>query len=109
MTVTTTDHATWSHGPSEVPSSDFTALEPTGPDAARELDELRERSERLVNGASSSTTPDPDARDRMAAVMYRLTGWPVFRSDEEQDERAYVSRLWAEDWDCDEDAIYDEQ
>lgn len=49
-------------------------------------------------------TPDPDARARMAAVLYRLTGWETFGGD----ERAYVSRLWAEDWDSPEDSIYDE-
>jgi hypothetical protein len=26
---------------------------------------------------------------------------------DEADERAYVSRLWTEDWDCDEDSVYD--
>lgn len=26
---------------------------------------------------------------------------------EDADVRAYVSRLWAEDWDCPEDAVYD--
>jgi hypothetical protein len=26
---------------------------------------------------------------------------------EERDRRGYVSQLWAEDWDCPEDSIYD--
>lgn len=48
--------------------------------------------------------PDPDARGRMAAILYQITGWETFGGD----ERAYVSRLWGEDWDSPEDSVYDE-
>ena len=58
----------------------------------------------------AATKPDPHARARMAAILYEITRWDVFAdADDEVDERAYVSRLWAEDWDSTEDAIYDEQ
>lgn len=47
--------------------------------------------------SASSVTAPPDSP-------------PKSRSDEaayEEDVRGYVSRLWAEDWDSPEDAVYD--
>lgn len=102
MTVTTTaDHAIWAARPSVLPSKGFVDPAGSGPGiAAAKLEELAEQ----IKLGTPRTSPDPAARGRMAAVLYSLTGWAVF----EEDERAYVSRLWAEDWDCDEDAAYDD-
>jgi hypothetical protein len=49
-------------------------------------------------------TGDPAARERLGRLLYRITGWEMFGGD----ERAYVSRLWAEDWDSPEDSSYDQ-
>jgi hypothetical protein len=43
-------------------------------------------------------------RDREAAAIRRVLG----HDDDEAAMRAYVSRLWAEDWMSPEDSIYDE-
>lgn len=51
--------------------------------------------------------PDPEARTRMASLLESVTGWHIF--PEAAADRAYVSRLWAEDWDSPEDAVYDEE
>lgn len=57
----------------------------------------------------------PSARDasgeatpafRIAELLDRITGWELFGGG---DERAYVSTLWAEDWDSPEDSAGDEQ
>jgi hypothetical protein len=53
--------------------------------------------------ARPTPQPDPGARARIAGILYRITGWEMFAAD----ERAYVSRLWAEDWDSPEDSVYD--
>ncbi|HXP21635.1 MAG TPA: hypothetical protein VN840_18485 [Streptosporangiaceae bacterium] len=66
---------------------------------ASETDEQRLRALR----AGVVPRPDPDARDRMATMLYHITGWDLFGAG----ERAYVSRLWAEDWDSPEDSAYD--
>ena len=72
------------------------------------LDDVQQADERHVQALSTGEPlhPDPDARFRLATVIYRITGWEIFTGD---DERAYVSRLWAEDWDSPEDSAYDEQ
>jgi hypothetical protein len=43
-------------------------------------------------------------RQQEAAAVKRVLG----HDDDEAAMRAYVSRLWAEDWDSPEDAIYDD-
>ncbi len=43
-------------------------------------------------------------RGREAAAVKRLLG----HDDDEEAMRAYVSRLWAEDWDCPEDSVFDQ-
>lgn len=43
-------------------------------------------------------------RTREAAAVKRVLG----HDDDEAAMRAYVSRLWAEDWDSPEDSVYDE-
>ena len=50
-------------------------------------------------------TGDPMARLRMATLLHEATGWDIFP---ELDERAQVSRLWAQDWDSLEDVRHDE-
>jgi hypothetical protein len=65
---------------------------------------------KLVEHARSIATgealkPDPDARVRMASKLHAATRWDIF--PELASDREYVSRLWAEDWDSPEDAIYD--
>ncbi|MGW2397520.1 hypothetical protein ACWCYY_13305 [Kitasatospora sp. NPDC001664] len=45
-----------------------------------------------------------NGRSRDADAIQRL----LHRDDEDAAMRAYVSRLWAQDWDSDEDSIYDE-
>jgi hypothetical protein len=42
-------------------------------------------------------------RSSEAAAIERVLG----HDDDEAAMRAYVSRLWAEDWDSDEDSVYD--
>jgi hypothetical protein len=70
------------------------------PDRAGEADEQRVSALR----AGVPVRPDPDARDRIATVLYHITGWEMFGAS----ERAYVSRLWAQDWDSPEDCAYDQ-
>jgi hypothetical protein len=43
-------------------------------------------------------------RKREAAAIRRVLG----HDDDEAAMRAYVSRLWADDWDSPEDSVYDE-
>lgn len=40
-------------------------------------------------------------------VRFLLDGEAVQEQVENSDVRNYVSRLWAEDWDCPEDQVYD--
>jgi len=73
-------------------------------------DVVGEPDEQMLEHARSiavgdETEPDPDARMRMASMLYAATGWDIF--PEIATDREYVSRLWAEDWDSPEDAIYD--
>jgi hypothetical protein len=70
------------------------------PDRADVADDQRLRELR----AGVPPRPDPDARDRIATMLYRITGWEMFSGG----ERAYVSRLWAQDWDSPEDSAYDQ-
>ena len=49
-----------------------------------------------------------DARERWAHLLYSIGGWSVFAPHDEDHDRPYVSRLWAQDWDCAEDSAYDE-
>lgn len=72
------------------------------------LEDVQQADEQHVRALSTGEPlhPDPDARIRLAAALYRITGWEIFGG---ADERAYVSRLWAEDWDSPEDSAYDEQ
>ena len=109
MTATTTAHATWAVHADDTPASGIPiAIEATtaqGP--AQPADTaLSEHMQRLT--VRVPVAGDPTARLRIAAALHRLTGWDVFADDAEA-ERAYVSRLWAEDWDSPEDAVYDEE
>lgn len=47
---------------------------------------------------------ESSGRKREAAAIRRVLG----RDDDEEAMRAYVSRLWSDDWDSDEDSVYDE-
>jgi hypothetical protein len=49
-----------------------------------------------------------DTREQWASLLYAIGGWETF-APTEPDERGYVSRLWAADWDCEEDSTYDEE
>jgi hypothetical protein len=103
MTIaTTTSHAAWSSHAED--SSVELRFSPHSAPANDDEGFLR-RVERLMQ--STPTQGDPLARARLAAVLFQVTGWEVFA--DENDERAYVSRLWAEDWDCPEDAVYDDE
>jgi hypothetical protein len=84
------------------------AIETTTPQApAQPADAaLNQHMQRLT--VKVPVAGDPTARFRLAAILHRLGGWDVFADDAEA-ERAYVSRLWAEDWDSPEDAVYDEE
>lgn len=66
-------------------------------------DQLAEHAQSVVAGEVDH--PDPNARVRIASMLYSVTGWDIF--PELATDRDYVSRLWAEDWDSPEDAIYD--
>lgn len=91
MTASTADYADYA-AEAEVarPVLVLVPSEVTAADAQRVLSE-------------PETSGDPCARLRLAEILYRITGWEVFGAD----ERAYVSRLWAEDWDSPEDSAYD--
>jgi len=46
-----------------------------------------------------------------SSLSYSVGSSAVYVPDDDEadgDVRAYVSRLWAEDWDCEDDAIYDD-
>lgn len=94
MTASTLDHADFQSSASVVPPS---------PDLGSA--DIPESAELRIVSGTDVTPPDPGARERLAQMLYRITGWEVFGGD----ERAYVSRLWAEDWDSPEDSVYDEQ
>jgi len=61
--------------------------------------------DRIARG-EDALNPDPTARRRMASLLQSATGWDIF--PELEPDRAYVSRLWAEDWDSPEDSAHDE-
>jgi hypothetical protein len=92
MTASTVDHVDYASA-----AAVATAVPDLDPKEVTEADVLR-------ISAGEDPRPDPAARDRIARVLYRITGWEVFGGD----ERAYVSRLWAEDWDSAEDSAYDQ-
>lgn len=93
MTVTTTASTTYTHRGLDLPNVPHVE-EVTAPDAHRLSVTMGEQPE-----------PDPGARTRMAGLLYEVTGWDIF--PELATDRDYASRLWAEDWDSPEDAIYD--
>lgn len=92
LTASTIDHADY---------ESVAAVTPAPPQLVPE-----EVSEADIQRISAGEEPsgDPQARQRLAQVLYRITGWEIFGDG----ERSYVSRLWAEDWDSPEDAIYDQ-
>lgn len=92
MTTSTVDHADYESNASVDPAPP--TLDPA------EVTEADER--RITTGETSNG--DPHARERLARLLYQITGWETFGGD----ERAYVSRLWAEDWDNPEDSAYDQ-
>jgi hypothetical protein len=109
MTVTTTAHSSWTAQADDTPAGGIpVVLDATTGHARSTPDnaQLIERMQRLMTAATP--TGDAAARSRIAAALHQVTGWDVFAEDAEAD-RAYVSRLWAEDWDSPEDAIYDER
>lgn len=99
MTATTVEHANWTPH----------VLRQDAPGVAADSD-VKEVSEehvqRIIKPAARSKR-DPHARERLAHLLYRATGWETFAEDSA--ERAYVSRLWAEDWDSPEDTAYDRE
>ena len=97
MSVTTTaSHAAWHMDVPEV------AHPPLLVDSGEGDERLDEHAQSITAGEAPE--PDPDARIRWALVLHHVTGWdfPELATD-----RDYVSRLWAEDWESPEDAIYD--
>jgi hypothetical protein len=109
MTVMTTDHGQWSPPVLDlVPPELAVGGALTDPTSAAEqppVDQaLVEHMRGLLDGSRRSL-PDARARARIAAALFRTTHWSIF---DDHDERAYVSRLWAEDWDCPEDAAYND-
>ena len=92
MTTSTIDHADYLTAASVAP-----AIPDLTPADVPEAD-----VQRISHGEQPQG--DPDARQRLASALYRITGWEIFGGD----ERAYVSRLWADDWDSREDSAYDE-
>lgn len=70
------------------------------PAGVPEADEQRIRA----LSAGAPPRPDPEARDRLASMLYQITGWELFGTN----ERDYLSRLWAQDWDSPEDSAYDQ-
>jgi hypothetical protein len=93
MTTSTIDHADYLTAASVAP-----AIPDLTPDDVPEADVQR------IRRGKEKPEGDPDARQRLASALYRITGWEIFGGD----ERAYVSRLWAEDWDSPEDSAYDQ-
>jgi hypothetical protein len=97
MTVTTTaPRISWDSSPREV-----------HPPQVAEVGEPRVKLVQHARAilAGEAVRPDPDARVRMASMLHDATGWDIF--PELPTDREYVSKLWAEDWDSPEDAIYD--
>ena len=109
MTATTTAHASWAAHAGDTPAGGIPIItEATTAHGTSEPADtaLRQHMKRLT--VSVPAIGDPAARFRIAAALHRLTGWDVFSVDAEA-ERVYVSKLWAEDWDSPEDAVYDEK
>jgi hypothetical protein len=97
MSVTTTAfRVAWHMDVPEV------ATPPLLADAGEGDEQLDEHAQSITTGEAPE--PDPDARIRWALVLNHLTGWDF---PELPTDRAYISRLWAEDWESPEDAIYD--
>jgi hypothetical protein len=96
MTSSTVDHADYVATPGVTTADPQLTL--------ADLSEANEQRARAVSEARTALHPDPTARSRYARLLYAITGWEVFGGD----ERGYVSRLWAEDWESPEDSAYDE-
>jgi hypothetical protein len=94
MASSTAPHGAYLAGPTATPVTPLIT-----PANAAEADEQRLRA--LQVGVP--LRPDPDARDRIATMLYQITGWEMFGAS----ERPYISRLWAQDWDSPEDSAYD--
>ncbi|MGH3965073.1 MAG: hypothetical protein ACRDRY_17745 [Pseudonocardiaceae bacterium] len=108
--TTTTDHAPALQHPAQVDNGSIQlspevarAAQP-GPDASQAL---ALHSQRILEG--EETPPAPDARAKLAALLHKVTRWPMFlEHGDEEAARTYVSRLWAEDWDSGGDSVYDD-
>jgi len=96
ITASTIDNVGYAPEPQATPVGS-----PISAQDAHEADEAHVRALR----ADQPPRPDPGARARMAGLLYEITGWETFSSNS---DRAYVSRLWSEDWDSPEDAAYDD-
>jgi len=79
---------TWDSAPKETTQGIASAIRWLYSDAVVELVEELESS----------------GRKREAAAIRRVLG----HDDDEEAMRTYVSRLWSDDWDSDEDSVYDE-
>lgn len=103
MSITTTAPATWTAEPEQLdaPMSAMPMVGAGQPHVAIHA-ALAAQVARLMS--STPIVGDPHARERMADLLHRATGWDLFVPG----DREYVSRLWAEDWDSAEDAVYDE-
>ncbi|MBN9098864.1 MAG: hypothetical protein J0I49_12240 [Pseudonocardia sp.] len=66
------------------------------------VDTSRTQAYAYVAGAEALT-----ARALTYGFGFQSSQIPVHPVMTDGEERAYVSRLWAEDWDSDEDAVYD--
>lgn len=96
MSISTVDHVGY------IPEIRTTPVRPpVGAQDARQADEAHVRALRV----GEPPRPDPGARARIAELLYEITGWEAFSGN---GDRAYVSRLWSEDWDSPEDAAYDD-
>ena len=96
MTASTVEHVPYWPGVMAIPDTPRLTSDDTA-----DVDEQRVRE----LSAGAQLRPAPDAPARWARLLYGLTGWEMFNPG----ERGYVSRLWAQDWDSPEDAVYDEQ
>ncbi len=74
-------------------------------DRAAALQDLRERWHRTDTVLALIDELTHTGRGREAAAIRRVLG----HEDDEEAMRAYVSRLWADDWDSPEDSIYDKR
>jgi hypothetical protein len=91
----------------KVVTHDWPVIVPANGDTTQEteLGDDAAHADRITMG--EAPRPDHTARRRMAQLLQDMTGWDIF--PEADQDRKYVSRLWAEDWDSPEDSQYDDE